>query len=214
MAQQRSIDRRERILDAALDAFAGRGYHDTQVDEIARTSETSKGGVYFHFPTKEAIFLALMSRTADKLIERAERAVATEEDPIAQADAALRVTLQAFAGHRAMARLFFVEALGAGPAFHAELGRLHERFASLIRRHLDEAVVAGQIAPIDTDLASQAWFGALNEIVARWLLDQRPGRLEEAYPTLRTMLLRSVGIGDEEVARRGAPRPPLGSVSR
>src|SRR2546422_7249944 len=161
MTQQRSVERRERILDAALDAFADHGYHETLVDEIARTADTSKGGVNFHFPNKESLFLALMGRTADKLMERAERAVRAETDPINQAEAALRVTLEAFAGHRAMARLFFVESRGAGRAFHAELGRLHERFAALIKGHLDAAVNEVLILPYDTRNSSHVMFGEL-----------------------------------------------------
>src|SRR5690349_13998992 len=53
---EQSRSRRERILDAAFHAFATRGYRDTAVDDIAGAAETSKGGIYFHFPTKEAIF--------------------------------------------------------------------------------------------------------------------------------------------------------------
>jgi AcrR family transcriptional regulator len=60
--------RRERILDAAFTTFAGHGYRDASMDDIASAAETSKGGVYFHFPTKESIFRELMRTTADKLV--------------------------------------------------------------------------------------------------------------------------------------------------
>ena len=48
---EQSRSRRERILDAAFSTFAGRGYRDASMDDIAAAAETSKGGVYFHFPT-------------------------------------------------------------------------------------------------------------------------------------------------------------------
>src|SRR5450759_1984957 len=102
---EQSRSRRERILDAAFTAFATRGYRDTAVDDIAGAAETSKGGIYFHFPTKEAIFRELMQTTADKLVARVERAVALETDPVARAEAAIRTVLGTFAGHRTMARL-------------------------------------------------------------------------------------------------------------
>jgi lipopolysaccharide export system permease protein len=41
--------------------------------------------------------------------------------------------------------------------------------------YLDEAVVDGSIPPIDTAVTGVAWFGALNEVVARWLLADDPG---------------------------------------
>jgi AcrR family transcriptional regulator len=43
---------RERILDASLDIFSDKGYHDTRLDEIVDQSHTSKGAIYFHFPNK------------------------------------------------------------------------------------------------------------------------------------------------------------------
>ncbi|MGH2485761.1 MAG: TetR/AcrR family transcriptional regulator, partial [Ktedonobacterales bacterium] len=48
------------MLDAAEDVFARKGYHGAVVDDIIRASDSSKGGFYFHFPNKQAIFLALI----------------------------------------------------------------------------------------------------------------------------------------------------------
>jgi AcrR family transcriptional regulator len=207
---EQSRSRRERILDAAFHAFATRGYRDTAVDDIAAAAETSKGGIYFHFPTKESIFRELMATTADKLVARVERAVALETEPVARADAALHAVLATFAGHRTMARLLFLDTMGAGRVFQAETNALHARFAELIKGYLDAAVAAGAIPPLDTQVASIAWFGALNEVVARWLLADSADRLEDAYPALRAVLLRSVGvsegrIGDGPVAPSSFP---------
>lgn len=201
---EQSRARRERILDAAFHVFASRGYRDTAVDDIAGAAETSKGGIYFHFPTKDAIFRELMRTTADKLVARVERAVALETEPIARAEAALRTVLATFAGHRTMARLLFLDAIGAGRVFQAETSALHERFSRLIQGYLDEAVAAGVIPPIDTRITSIAWFGALNEIVASWLNAENAGSLEDAYPALRDVLLRGVGVP----AGRLGPVPP------
>ena len=199
---ERSRKRRESILDAAFHVFARVGYRDAAVDEIASRAETSKGGVYFHFPTKQRLFVELMRATADRLVARVEREVARETDPVAKADVALRTVLAVFAGHRTMAKLLIVDAVGAGREFQAELERLHIRFAGLIAGYLDEAVASGAIPPIDTAVTSQAWFGALNEIVTRWLIADRPGPLEDAYPALRRILLAGVGADTGEPAVR------------
>ncbi len=200
MKQERSAKRRERILDAAFSVFSQRGYRQAGVDEVGRQAETSKGGVYFHFPTKEKLFLELLRTTADRLTGKVERAIAPFDDPIERADVALRTVLGVFAGHRTMARLFLIDAVGAGPEFQAELQRLHERFAGIITSQLDAAVEADIIEPIDTEIAGMAWFGALNEVVMRWLMAEQDGRLEDAYPTLRAILLRSVGIDEARIA--------------
>ena len=200
MKQERSTRRRERILDAAFTVFSQRGYRQAGVDEVGRQAETSKGGVYFHFPTKESLFLELLRTTADRLVGKVERAMVGVADPIDRADVALRTVLGVFAGHRTMARLFIIDAVGAGQEFQVELQRLHQRFSGLIALQLDTAVTEGIIATIDTRVAGMAWFGALNEVVMRWLMDEGHGRLEDAYPTLRAILLRSVGIPEDRIA--------------
>lgn len=192
--QDRSIARRERILDAGVAVFSRKGYRETLVEEIATESSTSKGGVYFHFPNKQAIFLALLDRMGDLLLTKIEAAMRAAPDPLARGDAALLTVLGTFAGHRALARLFLVEAMGAGREFNQAMLRQHERFAALIQRHLDDAVDQGIIPPLDTEIAAVAWFGAVYQVSTRWLLTGRPERLEDTFPTLRAVLARSVGI--------------------
>src|SRR3954469_5700896 len=196
--QDRSKVRRQRVLDAALDIFTRDGYGDTLVDEIARRSETSKGGVYFHFPSKEALFIALLDEMAKLLLGRVERAIAAEADPIARGTAALRAVLENFGSHRALARLLLVEALGAGHQFNVKMAEMHQQFADLIKEQLADAVAQGLVPPLDLDIVSVAWYGAINQVVTRWVLTGQPERLEEAYPALRRLLLNGVGLPPEE----------------
>jgi AcrR family transcriptional regulator len=190
--QVRSQQRHQRILDAATRVFSTKGYHGTLVDEIAAEADTSKGGVYFHFPNKQAIFLALLDRLANILRERVEQAVADEPDPLKRAEAALGVALETFGSHRRLARLFLVDALGAGPELNTRMLQIRAEFADLIRVHLDEAVAQHRIPALDTQTAATAWFGAVNEVVTHWALAQQPGRLEDVFPTVRRLLLNGV----------------------
>jgi hypothetical protein len=123
--------------------------------------------------------------------------MAKQNDPLARADAALTTVLEAFAGHRALARLFMVEALGAGPEFQQRVLQIHDEFIAVTKRHLDAAVEQGIVAPVDTAIASRAWFGALNEVILHWLFAGEPERLEDAYASLRPLLRRSVGLKED-----------------
>jgi AcrR family transcriptional regulator len=195
--QDRRESRHQRILDAALNVFSRQGYHEAAVDEIASMAATSKGGVYFHFPGKQSIFLALLDRSAAMLLARIEERMEATGDPIAKIEEALHALLGVFAGHRSLARLLLLEAMGAGPEFHAKLMEIHASFAAFITRNLDEAVALGVIPPLDTRTAGVAWFGALNQVITTWLLSDEAGDLEDAYPALRTLLLRGIGIREE-----------------
>jgi AcrR family transcriptional regulator len=192
--QERSRERQQRILDAALSVFSRRGYRDTSVDEVAEAAQTSKGGLYFHFPGKQVLFRALLDVSARRLADRVEEAIAKESTPVARADAALLTVLRTFAEHRTMARLFMIEALGAGSEFSSRLLEMHDEFIGVIKHHLDEAVAEGAVPAVDTELASRAWFGAVNEVILHWLIVGEPKRLEDAYDGLRPLLMRSVGL--------------------
>jgi AcrR family transcriptional regulator len=60
MTQQRAEETRSRILDAAVRKFSLAGYDNASVDDICSDAGVSKGAFYHHFPTKQAVFLALM----------------------------------------------------------------------------------------------------------------------------------------------------------
>ncbi|MCY4060938.1 MAG: helix-turn-helix domain containing protein, partial [Chloroflexi bacterium] len=62
---------RDRILDAAMNIFSAKGFHDTKLDEIVAEASISKGSIYFHFPNKEKLFIALVDQFADVIERRA-----------------------------------------------------------------------------------------------------------------------------------------------
>ena len=55
------------ILDAAMHEFARRGFTGTRMDDIAKRCGLSKGGLYAHFKSKDAIFEALLDRTVERI---------------------------------------------------------------------------------------------------------------------------------------------------
>jgi AcrR family transcriptional regulator len=184
---------RQRLLDSAEQVFAEKGYHGAVVDDIIRASDSSKGGFYFHFPNKQAIFLALIDALVPKLAAAVDRAIAAETDPVAQLGAALRTLLETFSRHRRLSKILLVEAVGLGHGFDEKLMRTRGYFAAMIQGYLDRAVALDAIPPLDTETAAWAWLGAINELVVRWLVSGRPERLEDVAPELQALLLRSVG---------------------
>lgn len=186
---------RARILDAALSVFAGKGYHRATMDDIVRSSGTSKGAVYHHFTGKEALFAALVDDFAAGLAGRVAEAIAARHGALARVEAALTAALGAFAGNERLARLILLDAVSLGQAWEAKRAEVHGRFAALIRGYLDQAVAEGSIPPLDTGIATLAWLGSVNEVVTAWL----HGRLTDltaAVPALTRLLLRSIGATD------------------
>ncbi len=184
---------RDKILQAALDVFAEKGYHRALVDDIVRASRTSKGAVYHHFPNKEALFLALVDEFSERLAVAVAESIAGAHGALGKVQAALTAGLETFARHRELARILLLESVSLGSAYLAKRVEVRERFAALVQAHLDQAVAEGSIPPLDTRVATLAWLGALNEVVIQWLHDGRPDLLTEVVPALTPLLLRSIG---------------------
>ncbi|MBI3924806.1 MAG: TetR/AcrR family transcriptional regulator [Armatimonadetes bacterium] len=67
--RRRKEARPEEITEAALRAFAEKGYADTRLDDVARSAGISKGTIYLYFPSKDELFKAVVRRSVVPLLE-------------------------------------------------------------------------------------------------------------------------------------------------
>ena len=207
--QPRAEARRGDLLAAAARLFAERGYAAAGMDEIARAAETSKGGLYFHFPTKQALLAAVIGRAADLLRKRVAAAMAAAgDDPVARSEAALAALFRTLAKHRSLGRVLAAESAAAGPEVRERVERIEDEFVALIAAELRRALDLGLTAPLDPDLAARAWFGMVRACISAWAggrIAAPPGELEAE---LRRLLIRSAGAAPADQADRGGDRCP------
>jgi AcrR family transcriptional regulator len=63
-----------------MQLFAGRGFHETSMSEVARQARVSKALIFWHFKTKEELFLAVLNRLLEPyFIDFAEEAASLDE---------------------------------------------------------------------------------------------------------------------------------------
>ena len=189
---------RERILDAAMNIFSAKGFHDTKLDEIVAEGGISKGSIYFHFPNKEKLFIALVDQFADVIERRAKEAIESEAESIRRVQAALGAVLETFGKYRLPAKLLLVQAVGLGTVFERKRMEVNDRFALLIETYLDEAVADGSIAPVDTHIVAHAWMGAIYNVVIQWVYTGEPSK-DDIMEALLPLLLNSVGYQPLEI---------------
>jgi AcrR family transcriptional regulator len=66
--QNQALDSRDEILKAALQLFANRGFHETSMSEVAREARVSKALIFWHFKTKEELFLAVLNKLLEPYV--------------------------------------------------------------------------------------------------------------------------------------------------
>jgi AcrR family transcriptional regulator len=141
---QRRQQTRARLLDAASQVFARRGFHAATLDEVADAAGYTKGAVYSNFANKDDLVLALLDQHLAAQLQQVEALDAIESSEELRAALHLR-TEQEFAAARDVGVLMVEFSLYAmrNPAAQAELadryrqlrGRLAELIAKRYTRH-------------------------------------------------------------------------------
>jgi AcrR family transcriptional regulator len=120
---------REKVMAAARTAFAEHG-SDAQMDDVARRAEVGVGTVYRHFPTKEALFVALLEDTFARIAERARDSL-EQDDPWDAFVGLMWDAGESLAGDRALAEAMQADLTNEPCPGQLELGEIT---AALIKR--------------------------------------------------------------------------------
>lgn len=162
---ERTAATRGRILDAARALFADRGYDDTTVGDLLDAAGISKGALYHHFDSKDAVAETLFAEVSHDAILAASRHGAETDDPLdALVDAGLRWIDEV--SEPSVAAVMFV----LGPtALGWERCREIENANSLrvLRLGLGRAVDAGRFPAAHVDVAAHTINAVLAELA--WL---------------------------------------------
>src|SRR6476469_8850625 len=102
-------EKRDAILRAATDVFAGRGFFNAQVADVARAAGVAAGTVYLYFRSKDDLLVSIFERTMREAIADGRACVAPLGDPIEQLRAIARVHLDRLGRDRSLAVVFQVE---------------------------------------------------------------------------------------------------------
>src|SRR3954469_21253149 len=101
--------KRDAILRAAIDVFAGRGYFNAQVADVARAAGIAAGTVYLYFRSKDDLLVSIFEQTVRDAIDQGRAIVAPLADPGEQLRAIARVHLDRMGRDRPLAVVFQVE---------------------------------------------------------------------------------------------------------
>ncbi|WP_413380692.1 TetR/AcrR family transcriptional regulator [Alkalihalobacillus sp. 1P02AB] len=80
MARSTSKNRKEEILEAGLEVFAKRGYYNTTTAHIAEKAGISQPYVFRFYRTKEELFIAVLGRAFERIIQTIDNVQANSEE--------------------------------------------------------------------------------------------------------------------------------------
>ncbi|MCP4036878.1 MAG: TetR/AcrR family transcriptional regulator [bacterium] len=195
---------RLRILDEAAVLFLERGYAATSLRAVAAAAGMKAGSLYYHFESKEALFLAILQRGIDVMVDafRLAQAQTREVDGRARIAAHVRAHLAAMFEHGPYTASHVTTFPTAPDSVREAMVPARDAYEAMWTGLLEELAARGEIAA-DTPigLARLLLFGAMNSTLD-WY-DPERGDLD----TFSHMITRQLWSGlsaAENVARRDA----------
>jgi AcrR family transcriptional regulator len=146
---QTKAETRARLLEAARDVFVATGYRGATLDAIAGRAGFTKGALYWHFPNKQALFLALVSDSIDANFARIEALLEKHGDDPDVLRTAVGAYVDAIDEGEALPIFgveLEIEARG-DDSFRALHRRLIEQHEATIAKFLDHYFRATNVAP-------------------------------------------------------------------
>ena len=189
-----SPDAARRLLIAAVEAFAERGYHATTTRDIAGRAGMSPAALYIHYRTKEELLHRISRIGHDKALEILQTAAAGSGDAAERLADAVRSFVRWHAAQHTTARVVQYELDALSGAAREEVLALRRRTDAVIRGIIEDGVRDGLFDVPDVAGTTLAVLSLCVD-VARWF--RASGRMspDEVGALYADLVLRMVGYG-------------------
>jgi AcrR family transcriptional regulator len=180
---------RERIVGAAASLFVRKGYIATSIADLAQAVEVTKGALYHHFESKEAIFFAVIEKIRVTWRDSVARKVVSSHDAIDRLSALLdnhALFLQRNEAFCLVLNGMMTELEGVKPDLAAALQQVYGELTRFVEQIIRKGQAAGQVrSDIDAALAALTIVGMLRGTACSRPISERE-RVD--YPTIMETL--------------------------
>ncbi|WP_165984382.1 TetR/AcrR family transcriptional regulator [Streptomyces sp. YIM 98790] len=184
-----------RLLLAAVEAFAERGFHATTTRDIAQRAGMSPAALYIHYRTKEELLYQISvfgHQRAIRVLGDAARHGITAADRLA---AAISAFARWHAEHHTRARVVQYELSALGEEHYAEILTLRRRAGDIIRDILEQGTAAGEFRVTDVRGTARAMMSLCID-VARWFDPSGSDSPEQLGRLYAGLALRMAGAAE------------------
>jgi TetR/AcrR family fatty acid metabolism transcriptional regulator len=167
-------DKREAILRAAIKVFAGKGYFNSKVADIAGEAGIADGTVYLYFKSKEEILHSIFDRAMEEFISEGKREIAEIEEADKRLRRIAELHLERLGADRDLAIVFQVELRGTTKFMEEFSAAGFAEYLNIIHQTIEDGQKTGVFRKdLNATVCSKILFGALDEMVTNWILSKK-----------------------------------------
>lgn len=187
-------ERRAETVEAVVELAGQSNPGDITTAAIAKHMNLTQGALFRHFPSKDAIWLAVMEWVADRLLARIDCAAADATSPLAKMQAMFMSHLEFVTEHPGVPRMMFgelqrSEASPAKKMAHTLIQRYRDKLNTLI----EQGKASGELsATLDADAAAILFIGTIQGLVMQSLLAGNVDRILHEAPRVFAIYRRGI----------------------
>lgn len=167
-------DKREAILRAAIKVFAGKGFFNSKVADIAGEAGIADGTVYLYFKSKDDILHSIFDRAMAEFIAEGKKELEGLGSPEDKLRKIAELHLERLGADRDLAIVFQVELRGSTKHMQEFSAAGFAEYLDIIRQTVIEGqkagVFRGDMKPV---VCAKILYGALDEMVTNWILSKK-----------------------------------------
>jgi AcrR family transcriptional regulator len=192
------------VYEAAVVLMARRGYHGTSLRDIANAANLRVSSVYYHYPSKQDILLAIVRRTMSDLTDKVSSAVVEAgDDPADQLAAAIGAHVLFHAQRPAEAFIADSEIRSLDPVSLSEVIALRDAYERIFLDALVLGHERGVMTLGDATIVKNAMLSATTG-VATWYRDNSRLTPEQIAREMASLFLQGVGVTYDSRGRRSS----------
>jgi TetR/AcrR family transcriptional regulator, fatty acid metabolism regulator protein len=167
-------EKRQKILEAAVRAFARKGYHACRVGEIAEEAGVAYGLVYHYFGSKEEVLQTIFRDTWEQMLARIREVEEADDDAPEKVRKVTALLLRTWRRDPDLVRVLVREVTRSPEQLQQQIEEIGHAYDALER-----IVASGQASgdfreDLDPKVAATVFYGALEETLTGWVMGQLP----------------------------------------
>jgi len=199
-ARPAQLDKRRMILDAAVVAFATRGFHACRVSDIADEANVAYGLVYHYFRSKDEVLDTLFLERWNVLLEVIAEIDGQPLPAREKLHAIASFIIESYRHDPDLMKVIIVEVTRAANSFgRTHLGKIREAYA-LIADIVGKAQADGTFrSAVTPAFAALAFYGAIEQVLTGWIFDALP-QGDEEFDQAKAFIVETICGGLDAVA--------------
>lgn len=199
MPRKKQEEKRKRILDAAARVFAGKGFYNAKIKDVADEAGVAHGTVYLYFESKDELLISLFRESLREVVKYVKSEIQKEKDAEDKLRRMISLQLELIETNPDLTALMLVELPQTGKFLSSdsldELAAYIDMIADILREGVAEKIFDESM---DADVVATVIYSGIQGIATRWVLEKMTYPLKEVADKISKTFLKGIKPRQEQ----------------